>query len=88
MYVLTWVNIWHATTLDKKSNLQALLQHEEKQSRENAHKVMEKIMANSGPDKKVIFLFLFLFLFCYSSQMKNGYSLLFSLWRCNLLFYT
>ncbi|KAI7859791.1 hypothetical protein BDC45DRAFT_563833 [Circinella umbellata] len=38
---------------DKKSNLQALLQHEEKQSRENAHKVMEKIMANSGPDKKI-----------------------------------
>ncbi|KAI9497505.1 hypothetical protein BDB00DRAFT_804859 [Zychaea mexicana] len=38
---------------DKRSNLQALLQHEEQQSRENAHKVMEKIMTNSGPDKKI-----------------------------------
>ncbi|KAI8149531.1 hypothetical protein BJV82DRAFT_588402 [Fennellomyces sp. T-0311] len=38
---------------DKKSNLQALLQHEERQSRENASRVMEKIMANSGPEKRI-----------------------------------
>lgn len=39
--------------VDKKANLQSLLQHEEKQSRDNAHKVMERIMADSGPEKKV-----------------------------------
>lgn len=37
----------------KGFSLQSLLQHEEKQSRENASRVMEKIMASSGPDKKV-----------------------------------
>lgn len=39
--------------IDKKGNIQALLQQEERQARDNASIVMERIMANSGPDKKV-----------------------------------
>lgn len=39
--------------IDKKGNIQTLLQQEERQARENASIVMERIMANSGPDKKV-----------------------------------
>ncbi|CDS05870.1 hypothetical protein LRAMOSA08398 [Lichtheimia ramosa] len=38
---------------DKKGNIQALLQQEERQARDNASIVMERIMANSGPDKKI-----------------------------------
>ncbi|KAF7732823.1 hypothetical protein EC973_000099 [Apophysomyces ossiformis] len=38
---------------DKKANIQSLLRHEEQQSRENATKVMEKIMQGSSPEKRV-----------------------------------
>lgn len=40
-------------TPDKKSVIQAQLEHESKQARQNATKVMERIMESSGPDSKV-----------------------------------
>ena len=47
------VSLMNIACIDKKGNIQALLQQEERQARENASIVMERIMANSGPDKKV-----------------------------------
>ncbi|KAI9318022.1 hypothetical protein BX666DRAFT_1832619, partial [Dichotomocladium elegans] len=38
---------------DKKGNIQSILQQEERMSRENASKVMEKIMTNTSPEKKI-----------------------------------